>query len=135
MALKKFDPIDAGLTVVTLMSAFMIVGIATFDLFDVDFSATLFTVAGFALSTAYVLAASSVVLTVLTNDNTDFSSLREDVRDLDQYYAAAIALTFGLLIAWPVFPQVQDFFSSEDLWGVVYVVTVTTGQMALGWML
>lgn len=135
MSVKEFDPVDAALTVTTLMSAFIVVGVAQFDLFGVDFAATVTTIMGYDLSVAWVLAAGGVAGTLLTNDNTEFSTLREDVSQLDQYYAAAVVGTFALLLAWPVFPQVPEFFTSQDLWGVVYVFVVTTGQFVMGWIL
>lgn len=135
MAVQGFDPLDAGLTVLTLMSAFIVVGIASFNLFGVDFAASVTSVAGYSLSTAWALAAVGVAGTLVTNDNTKFSKLREDVDDLDQYYAGAVLATLGLLVAWPIFPQVPEFFQSQDLWGVIYVGIVTTGQFVMGWML
>jgi len=38
----KMDAVDASLLVLNTMSAFLIVGIGKFDLFGVDFAATLF---------------------------------------------------------------------------------------------
>jgi len=46
MAKMEFDTVDAALVVTGLASAFMLVGIATFQLFDVDFGATQFTLSG-----------------------------------------------------------------------------------------
>lgn len=135
MSVQEFDPLDAGLTIVTLMTGFIIVGIATFDLFNVDFAATLTSLGGYTLSTAWVLGAGAVVVTLVTNDNAELSTLREDVEDLDQYYMFAVVGTLGLLVAWPIFPQVPEFFQSEDLWGVVYVGVITTGQFVMGWIL
>jgi len=43
----KMDAVDASLLVLNTMSAFLIVGIGKFDLFGVDFAATLFSPAGF----------------------------------------------------------------------------------------
>jgi len=51
----KMDAVDASLLVLNTMSAFLIVGIGKFDLFGVDFAATLFSPAGFGLSTAWVI--------------------------------------------------------------------------------
>ena len=50
MAKMEFD---AALVVAGLASAFMLVGIASFQLFDVTFSATQFTIAGIGLSPAH----------------------------------------------------------------------------------
>jgi hypothetical protein len=48
----------------------------------------------------------------------------------------AAAATLMLPVAFIVFPNsVGSFFKSADLWGLVYVVVLTSGQAALGWML
>lgn len=135
-SITSFDPLDMSFLVLGLMSAFMLVGIATFDLFGVDFAEPMTEIAGISLSTAWVLGYAAVVGTLVTNDNTELSQLSDDVQDLDQYYAVSVVLTLALPIAFVVFPEtVGDFFKSEDLWGVVYVAIVTTGQAAMGWML
>ena len=135
MSRMEFDPIDAALTVTTLMVAFIVVGIGQFDLFGVDFSATVTTLAGYQLSTAWVLAVGALVGTIITNDNYELTDLPEEVGNLDQYYAAAVIVTFAALLAWPVFPEVSNFVTSADLWGLAYVGVITTGQFVLGWML
>ncbi len=131
----EMDAIDASFVVVGLASAFMLVGIATFNLFDVGFGETLFSIAGIDLSTAWVLGYASIAGTILTNDNTEWATLNDDIQDLQGYYAFAAGGTLLLPIAFVVFPQVSGFFTSADLWGLVYTVVVTTGQFALGWML
>lgn len=135
-SIESFDPLDMSLLVLGIMSAFIIVGIGHFDLFGVDFSEEMFTLAGFSLSTAWVIGYASIIGVIITNDNAELQNLRSDIEDLEQYYAITAVLTLGLPIAWVVFPDlVADFFQSEDLWGVVYVAIVSTGQAALGWML
>lgn len=132
----QFDAVDASLVVLGVASAFMLVGIATFQLFDVQFSNTLFTVAGYDLSTAWILGYASILATIATNDNTDFNSLSDDVRNLEGYYLVAATGALALPIAYIVFPNsVGSFFSGSDLWGLVYVILVTSGQVAVGWML
>jgi len=135
MSKKEFDPIDIGLFVIATASAFMLVGIATFQLFDVNFGDPMFSIAGYDLSTAWILGYGAIVGTIVTNDNTELSSLRNDVENLDQYYMVAAAATLILPIAWIVFPPVEEFFTSEDLWGLIFVTVVAVGQAALGWML
>lgn len=135
MSQMEFDPIDMGLTVAGLMAGFIVVGIGSFDLFGVQFGATVTTVAGFALSTAWVIHAGSIVGTILTNDNAELDTLLEDAKDLGQYYYIAVIATLALPIAWLVFPSVPSFFQSADLWGLVYVGLTTTGQFSLGWLL
>lgn len=135
-SIKSFDPLDMSLLVLGLMSAFMLVGIASFDLFGVNFSDVMTSPGGIDLTVAWVLGYAAILGTLLTNDNTELTSLRDDVEKLDQYYAVSVVLTLALPVAFVVFPDVVgDFFRSEDLWGVIYVAIVTTGQAAMGWML
>jgi hypothetical protein len=135
MTEMEFDPLDAGLTIATMVSAFIVVGIASFDLFGVSFAATAITLAGTGLSTAYVIGAISLAGTLATNDNAELSSLQEDAKDLGDYYYAAVLGTVGLMVAWVFVPDVASFFQSSDLWGLVYVGIVSTGQFVIGWML
>lgn len=136
MAKMEFDALDASLIVTGLASAFMLVGIAQFQLFDVTFSATQFTLGGIGLSTAWLLGYGSIVLTIATNDNTDFQSLSDDIQGLQGWYLAAAVGTLVLPVAFIALPDtVGSFFQSSDLWGLLYVVGVTAGQFALGWML
>ncbi|WAU40582.1 hypothetical protein HRPV13_gp01 [Halorubrum pleomorphic virus 13] len=131
----EMDAIDASLFVLNTMAGFLLVGIGTFQLFGVDFGATLFSPAGVGLSTAWVIGYASVIGTIVTNDNAELSSLAEDVQNLEGYYYAAAAGTLLLPIAFVVFAPVSTFFTSADLWGLSYVVLITSGQAALGWML
>ena len=136
MAKMEFDAVDAALVVAGLASAFMLVGIASFQLFDVDFTATQFTLGGIGLSTAWVLGYASIVGVIVTNDNTEFQSLSDDIQGLQGWYMAAAVGTLVLPIAFVALPDtVGSFFQSSDLWGLIYVIAVTTGQFALGWML
>ena len=136
MAKMEFDALDASLIVTGLASAFMLVGIAQFQLFDVTFSATQFTLGGIGLSTAWLLGYGSIVATIATNDNTDFQSLSDDIQGLQGWYLAAAVGTLVLPVAFIALPDtVGSFFQSSDLWGLLYVVGVTAGQFALGWML
>jgi len=135
-SIQSFDPVDVGLLVLGLVSAFILVGIGHFDLFGVDFQEEMTEVGGYSLSLAWVLGYAAIAGTILTNDNTELSSLSNDIEDLDQYYAATVVLTLTLPVLFIVFPDsVGSFFQSEDLWGLVYVGIVTTGQAAMGWML
>ena len=132
----EMDAIDASLFVLNTMAGFLLVGIGTFELFGVDFGATLFSPAGVGLSTAWVIGYASVIGTIVTNDNAELASLKDDVQDLEGYYYAAAAGTLLLPIAFVALPStVGSFFQSADLWGLSYVVLVTSGQAALGWML
>ncbi|OYR69028.1 hypothetical protein DJ78_12210 [Halorubrum ezzemoulense] len=132
----EFDAVDAALVVAGLASAFMLVGIASFQLFDVDFTATQFTISGIGLSTAWILGYASIVGVIVTNDNTEFQSLSDDIQGLQGWYMAAAIGTLVLPVAFVALPDtVGSFFQSSDLWGLLYVIAVTTGQFALGWML
>ncbi len=136
MAKMQMDAIDASLFVLNTMAGFLLVGIGTFDLFGVNFSETLFEPFGIALSTAWVIGYAAILGTIVTNDNTELTNLSEDVQSLEGYYLVAAVGTLLLPILFVAFPDsVGDFFMSEDLWGLAYVVLVTSGQAALGWML
>jgi len=111
------------------------VGVASFNLFDVAFSDTLFAPAGIGLSTAWVIGYGSIVGTIVSNDNTELQTLSDDIQGLQGYYMAAAIGTLALPVAFVVSPSVSNFITSADLWGLAYVVAVTSGQFALGWML
>lgn len=136
MAKMEFDAVDAGLIVAGLASAFMVVDIATFQLFDVEFGATMFTLGGFDLSTAWILGYASIIGVIVTNDNTEFSTLSDDIQGLQGWYLAAAIGALALPVAFIVLPDtVGSFFTSSDLWGLLYVVGVTAGQFTVGWLL
>jgi hypothetical protein len=85
---------------------------------------------------AWLLGYGSIAGSILTNDNTEFQSLSDDIQGLQGYYMAAAVATLALPVAFVALPDtVGSFFQSSDLWGLLYVVGVTTGQFALGWML
>jgi hypothetical protein len=135
MAKMDFDPVDAAFTITLAATGFMMVGIASFNVFDVSFGETAFTLMGQDLSLAYCLSAGALIGTVVTNDNAQLSSLGDQVDDLDQYYYFSVLATGGLLVGWLFIPAIPEFFQSQDLWGITYVAVTTTGQFALGWML
>jgi len=136
MSKLKMDAVDASLLVLNTMAGFLIVGIGTFDLFGVNFANDLFKFGGYSLSTAWVIGYAAVVGTIVTNDNSELASLGNDIQNLENYYMGAAAATLLLPIAFIVFPDtIGSFFKSADLWGLVYVVVLTSGQAALGWML
>lgn len=83
----EFQPLDVGALVLTIMMSFIMVGIGSFDLFGVDFAETATTLAGFDLTTAYVLTVVATVAVLPTNDNLDVRDLHDEVQNLDRYYA------------------------------------------------
>jgi len=136
MSKLKMDAFDASLLVLNTMAAFILVGIGTFDLFDVNFANELFNFGGYSISAAWLVGYAAVVGTIVTNNNTELASLGNDIQNLETYYMGAAAATLLLPIAFIVFPDtIGSFFKSADLWGLVYVVILTSGQAALGWML
>lgn len=135
MSKMDFDPVDAGLFVLGLMATLAMVGISSHTLFDVTFSDMVFPNIGEGVSLATAITGAVMIGTVVTNDNAELDSLASDVQDLDQYYYAAVVIAAGGLVGWVFVPEVQNFFTSSDLWGIVYVGITMTAQMALGWML
>lgn len=132
----KMDAVDAAMIALNVLMASILVGRASLDWFGVDFGATLFSPAGIGLTTAWVLGYVAVAGTLITNDNAQLSTLSDDIQNLETYYMVAAAGTLLLPVAFVVFPDtVGEFFKSADLWGLAYVILVTSGQTALGWML
>lgn len=135
MAKMQFDPTDAALTVGMMVSGFIMTGIATFSLFDINFSDVVWSSGSYELTTAYVISALALVGIVATNDNTSFETLKDDAQSLDDYYMYAVFGTVALMVGWVVVPDVASFFQSSDLWGLLYVGVTTTASFAIGWML
>jgi len=136
MAKMEFDTVDAALVVTGLASAFMLVGIATFQLFGVDFGATQFT-----LSRDRPLDRVAARLWIDRRDHPDERQHRVAVA-LGRH-SGATGLVHVRRRGDAHSPRrvhrlpdtVGSFFQSSDLWGLLYVVGVTAGQFALGWML
>ena len=137
MSLNEFDAEDIGMLVLGLFSAAVLVGIASVEAFGVSLSDT-FTLAGYSASIAWVVSVGTFIGTVITNDHTEL--LSADGYDelmssgMDDYYAYAVLGTAALLVAWVFVPQVSDFVTSADLWGVGYIALVGTAQIAIGWV-
>jgi hypothetical protein len=138
----EFDPLDAGATLALAVSGFIMTGIATFQLFDVNFSDVIYSSGNIEITMAYALSVAALGATFVTNESVtiDGTTLKSDetgetLQDLGDYYYYAVVATLGLMAAWLVLPQVPDFFTSSDLWALVYVGVTTTGQFVIGWML
>jgi hypothetical protein len=72
-------------------------GILTLNAFDVSLTDMAFPGIGEGISLATLAA---FVGTVATDDNTDSSTLSEDVQNLGQYYVAAVLISVGGLVDW-----------------------------------
>lgn len=131
----NFDPEDAAATVAMFIGASAMAGIATWQLFDVNLSDVAFQLAGNDVTLAASLTALALAITIITNDNTSFSSLREDADQLENYYTFAILGSIVLLVGWVFIPDISSFVQSSDLWGVGYIGVSLTAQMAIGYML
>jgi len=131
----KMDAVDASLLVLNTMSAFLIVGIGKFDLFGVDFAATLFSPAGFGLSTAWVSGYAAITTTILTNDNAELSSLGNDIKNLGSYYMIAAAATRYSRSRFLSSLIPSAHFSNRLISGGLRRRCPSSGQAALGWML
>jgi hypothetical protein len=131
----EFDAVDAALTMALAVSGFIMVGIAQFELFSLDFGEVMWSSGSIELTLAYIISVAGLVGTVLTNDNAALDSLTSDVTNLDDYYKYTVVAVAVVMVAWLFIPQVSEFFQSSDIWGLLYVAAVTTAQFALGWML
>ena len=136
MSKMQFDPADAAMTVALMVSGFIMTGVATFNLFDINFSDVVWSSGNIEVTTAYVVSAGAFVGIVATNDNTSIQTLKDDAQELDDYYYGAIVGTVALMVGWLLMPDtVASFFQSGDLWALVYVGVTTTAAVAVGWML
>lgn len=137
MSESSFDPEDIGLLVLGVFSAAVMVGIASVEAFGVSMSDS-FTVSGFTGSIAWVLAVGTFVGTLWTNEHTELVSTDayDELMDSDMsnLYGYAVLGVAALFVFWVFVPEVASFVRSQDLWGVLYVGLVATGQIALGWM-
>jgi hypothetical protein len=137
MSESSFDPEDIGLLVLGVFSAAVMVGIASVEAFGVSMSDS-FTVSGFTGSIAWVLAVGTFVGTLWTNEHTELVSTDayDELMDSDMsnLYGYAVLGVAALFVTWVFIPDVASFVRSQDLWGVLYVGLVATGQIALGWM-
>jgi len=130
----KMDAVDASLLVLNTMSAFLIVGIGKFDLFGVDFAATLFSPAGFGLSTdGGVIGYAAITTTILTNDNAELSSLGNDIKNLGSYYMIAAAATLLPPIAFIVSPLIPSAHFSNRLISGVWSTSLSPLRDRLLW--
>ena len=135
MSQMEFDAVDAALTMALAVSGFIMVGIAQFELFSLDFGEVMWSSGSIELTLAYVISVAGLAGTVLTNENAALDSLASDVTNLDDYYKYTVVAVAVVMVAWLFIPQVSEFFQSSDMWGLLYVAAVTTAQFALRWML
>ncbi|ELY63770.1 hypothetical protein C492_06970 [Natronococcus jeotgali DSM 18795] len=131
----EFDPADAGFTVALMVAGFIQTGIATFQLFDINFTDVIFSSGNIEITLAYAVSVGAFAGIIITNENTDLSSLKDDAEKLDDYYMWSIFGTVGVFAAWLLVGDVSSFFQSSDLWGLVYVGITSTAGFAAGWML
>ncbi|WP_411964532.1 hypothetical protein [Haloferax sp. YSMS24] len=135
MSKMAFDPEDAAATMATFIGASAMAGIASWSLFDVTLSDVAFNLGGSGVTLATLLTAAAFIFTVATNDNTSFSTLKEDAEKLDQWYYVSVIGSVALLVGWIFIPDVSSFVQSQDLWGVLYVGVSISGQFVTGWIL
>jgi hypothetical protein len=131
----QFDPEDTALIALVAFAASVMAGIGTFGAFDVSLSDT-FTMAGGTFSLAYAATVGAFVVTILTNDlPTNPSELREKAeKDLDQAYYLTLLGSLGVMVLWPFVPEIESFVTSQDLWGVLFIVGSVGAQIAIGYM-
>ncbi len=137
MSLKEFDAEDVGLLVLTVFSAAVMVEIATLEVFAISMSDT-WAIASRDVSLAFLVSTATFVGTLATNDGITLSGdlLSDLEEDLEREYYLAVLAAAGLLVAWIAFPDmVQDFFRSNDAYGLAYVALLTAAQLIVGWML
>ncbi|ELZ62287.1 hypothetical protein, partial [Haloferax sp. ATCC BAA-646] len=90
MSKMEFDPADAGVTVALMVAGFIQTGIATFQLFDINFTDVIFSSGNIEITLAYAVSVGAFAGIIITNENTDLSSLKDDAEKLDDYYMWSI---------------------------------------------
>lgn len=129
----SFDPEDTALILAVAFGSAVMAGAGNFELFGVAMNDTT-SFGGATMSVAYVLTAGSLIATVLTNDMS-FSDVRNRAQNqLDDEYYFALMGSFGLLVAWPLVPELQSWIQSADLWKLAFVLAQTGGQIAIGYI-
>lgn len=143
MAQLNVDPEDVAFAMAAFIGNSVVVGIATFNLFNFSFGDTLFTLSGTNISYAFAMAAAAFAATVLTNDGLKPTELHGRAAKLrssksveygDLYYGAVLACIV-LPVAWVFIPDVSSFFSGSDLAGLGYVAVFQLGQVVVGYVL
>jgi len=142
MAVNSFDAEDTVVWAINLFAAAVLVGAGSFELFNVAMSDQT-TVTGVTVSVAYILSFGAAAWVVLTNEGLSLSADgRQDVRreignrnDMADWYYYAVAGHLALFLAWPFFPEIQNFFSSQDLWKLVWIVGTTLSLGLIGYEL
>jgi hypothetical protein len=131
----QFDPEDTALIAVVAFAAAVMAGLGSFSAFGVALSDT-FQAVGGTFSLAYGATVGAFVFTIATNDlPTNPSDLREKAeRDLDQAYYGTLIVAVAVMVAWPFVPEVESFVTSQDLWGVLFIVGSVGAQIAIGFM-
>lgn len=131
----QFDPEDTALIAVVAFSAAVMAGLGSFAAFDVSLSDT-FSMAGGTFSLAYAGTVGAFVATILTNDlPTNPSDLRQKAeKELDQAYYLTLVGSLGVMVMWPFVPEIESFVTSQDLWGVLFIVGSVGAQIAIGYM-
>lgn len=135
MGIKDFDPEDIVAAAATFVGASSMAGIATWDLFDVSLSDSVFALAGNDITLATVIVAASLLSIIVTNDNASLSTLHEDARELDDVYYYSVLASVGLLVGWVFVPDVSSFVTGSDLTAVAYVLVSMVAHAAIGWLL
>ncbi|WP_053946695.1 hypothetical protein [Halolamina sediminis] len=137
MSTKSYDPEDIGMLVLGMFSAAVMVGIAEISAFGFSLSDS-FTFLGNTTTLAWVVAVGTFVGTIVTNDHTDLLTAGGPRKlldsSLDDMYGYTVLAAGGLLVAWVFVPQVADFVTGSDLWGVAYIGLVASSQITLGWL-
>jgi hypothetical protein len=136
MSETEFDPEDIGMFVLGILSAGVMVGIVIVEAFGVNMGDS-FSVSSLDLSIAWAVTIGTTAGILVTNDNTDLIAAdgidKLQNSGMADYYVYTILAYVGLLIAWVLFPEVSDFITSQDVYGVAFIGISATAQAALGW--
>jgi hypothetical protein len=142
MAVNSFDAEDTLVWAINLFAAAVLVGAGSFELFGVALSDQT-TIADVTMSVAYLLSLGAALWVVLTNEGLSLSAdglddVRQQIRsrnDMADWYYYVVAGHLALFLAWPFFPEIESFFSSQDLYQFVWIAGTTLSLGIIGYEL
>ncbi len=133
----SFNPLDVMLLLVTVLSTLVMGGLAIVQVYGFSFSEPFVTVSSLPNdpSTAWLISVSALIATVATNDRVSMSGIHAELQTLDRYYYYTVLLSVALTVGWLFVPGLESFVESQDTFGILYTVVVTTSQLVVGYML
>ncbi|WP_255148992.1 hypothetical protein [Halorarius halobius] len=130
MARMEGDWLDFALAGLFTLATAVTVGIATVQIFDVQFSDAVVSLGGSSLDVATLFSLGTLAFMFITNDNTSVGDLGE----FDDVYGVSLVATVGLTLAIPLVPAVEDLVTSSDFLRTAVVGVMSVGYATAAWI-